>query len=255
MTPKISVVIPSFNKIKYIGSTLDSIFEQKYPNLEVIIQDGGSTDGTVEIIKRFSKRYSMFWESKEDNGQLDAVNKGLNKAKGDILTFINADDTYEPGAFAAISESYRVNSNSLWFSGRGIVVNEDNIEIARIVTWYKNLLLNISSFPLLLSTNYLMQPSVFFTRKAYEKYGPFTGTSDFITEYDLWLRFGNIKMPVVVNKLVARFRIEPSTKTKRMFNILLAEDWRIVNKYTKNPIILTLHRFNNLGRMLVGRFV
>jgi glycosyltransferase involved in cell wall biosynthesis len=253
--PKISIVIPSYNKASFIGKTLESIFVQKYKNPEVIIQDGGSTDGTVEIIKNFAKRYPIIWESKRDKGQLDAINVGLKKATGEILTFINADDCYVLGAFAAISDAYVKNSNALWFAGRGIVINESGHEIAQIVTWYKNLLLSLNSRFHLLVTNYLMQPSVFFTRLAYKKYGPFTGTLDFITEYDFWLKLGKISMPVVLNKNISKFRIEPNTKTKRMSNKLLLQDWEIVNKYTKSPIVLMLHKLNNLGRILVEKFV
>jgi glycosyltransferase involved in cell wall biosynthesis len=253
--PKISVVIPSYNKAVFIEKTLESIFIQEYKNLEVIIQDGGSTDRTVEIIKRFSKKYPIIWESKKDKGQLDAVNIGLKRATGDILTFINADDCYVSGAFTSISNAYTKNYAALWFAGRGIVIDKNGKEIAKSVTLYKNLLLSLNSRFHLLATNYLMQPSVFFTRPAYKKYGPFTGTSDFITEYDFWLKLGKISMPVVINKNISKFRIESGTKTKTMSKKLLLQDWKIVNKYTKNPILLALHKLNNLGRILVEKFV
>lgn len=253
--PKISVVIPSFNKAKYIGITLKSIFSQGYKNLEVIVQDGGSTDGSVDTIKKYAKEYPIIWETKKDNGQLDAVNKGFQKATGDIFTFINADDYYEKEIFYDISTAYLSNSDKLWFAGRGIVVNERGKEIARLVTIYKNYLLSMSNYNLLLANNYLMQPSVFFTKEAYKKYGPFTGTNDFITEYDFWLKLGKISMPGIINKTISKFRIEPTTKTKRMFNSLLKEDRKIVIKYTNNLLILIFHDLNNWGRVLIGRFV
>src|SRR5258706_143222 len=136
--PKISIIIPSYNKVKYIDQTLKSIFEQKYKNLEVIINDGGSTDGTVSIIK---------------------------------------------------------------------------------------------------------------------EYGPFTGTKDFIMEYDLWLKLCRISVPTVINKNISKFRIDDNTKTKTMYMQLLKEDWKVVKKYTHNPLVLALHLLNNFGRELVGIFV
>jgi hypothetical protein len=194
-------------------------------------------------------------ESKKDSGQLDAVKKGLAKTTGKILTFINADDCYQKDAFKVVSETYLKNPNALWFAGQGIVVDENDIEIAKIITFYKNLLLSYSNYYLLLTTNYLMQPSVFFTNEAYKKYGPFIGTRDFIMEYDFWLKLGKVKMPVVINSILSKFRIEANTKTKLLFNKLLIEDEKVVNRYTKNHFILFLHHLNNMGRVLVGRFV
>jgi glycosyltransferase involved in cell wall biosynthesis len=200
-------------------------------------------------------KHSIIWESKRDKGQLDAINIGLKKATGEILTFINADDCYVPGAFTAISNAYMASSDALWFAGRGIVIDEKGEEIAKAVTWYKNFLLSLNSKFYLLIINYLMQPSVFFTKGAFKKYGPFSGTLNFITEYDFWLKLSKISMPIVVNKNISKFRIERNTKTKTMSGKLLSADWEIVNKYTKNPVMLVLHKLNNLGRVLVDKFV
>lgn len=255
--PKISVVIPSFNKVRYISKTLDSILAQSYKNFEVIIQDGGSSDGTVEIIKKYANKYPkvISWESKKDKGQLDAINKGLKKATGDIVTYINADDVYAKGSFGKVSGAYHQSPNALWFAGRGIVINKDGHEIAKLITLYKNFALSLNSRYYLLITNYLMQPSVFLTRDIYKKYGPFTGTRDFITEYDMWLKLAKEKMPFVINKVISKFRIESETKTKRMFIPLLAQDNKIVRKYTKNKIILFLHNLHNVSRIIVEKFV
>ncbi len=252
--PLISVVIPSFNKVKYIGQTLESIVNQKYSNLEVIIQDGGSTDGTLGIIQECAQKYPKVikFESRKDKGQLDAINTGLGKATGDILTYINADDVYLSGALSEISKMYISNSSALWFAGRGKVINSNGREIAKIVTCYKNFLLSLNSKIYLLITNYLMQPSVFVTKKAWEKFGPFTGTSDFVTEYDLWLKITSHKMPVVTDKYLSGFRVEPSTITKTMTEKLLSEDEKVVKKYTGNIIILFLHMLHNYGRRFVG---
>jgi glycosyltransferase involved in cell wall biosynthesis len=256
-SPKITIVIPSYNKVDYIEETLRSIFLQKYKNFEVIIQDGGSTDGSDEIIRKYAKKYptSITWESKKDKGQLDAVNKGMKKASGEIVTFINADDAYEPRAFELVSRSYKKNPGALWFAGKGTVVNKDGHEIAEPVTIYKNFLLTINHYSLLLVVNYFLQPSVFINHNAYKKSGPFTGTNNFIIEYEMWLKLGKTHMPVIINKNLSKFRIEDSTKTKTMFNDLLNEDERILAKYTKNGFIIFLHELHNLGRKIIGRFV
>lgn len=254
---KISVVIPSYNKAKFIKKTLDSVLNQNYSYLEVIIQDGGSTDGTLEIIKEYQKKYKevISFQSSKDGGQLDAINSGLKKAKGDILTFINADDTFEKDAFFVVSEYYKENPDGLWFAGKGRVVDERDNEIMKLVTWYKNFLLYNNTFYMLLTTNYLMQPSVFLTKKAYKKYGPFTGTKNFVLEYDLWLSLSKVKMPIVINQFLSNFRIESTTKTMNMGKNILSEDLKIVKRYTTNKLILFLHLVHNKVRLLISKFI
>lgn len=256
-SPKISIVIPSYNKVSFIEKTLDSIFLQKYDNLEVMIEDGGSNDGTVKIIRDFKSKYpnNIFWVSKKDGGQLDAINSGFKKATGDILTFINADDQYLPNTFRLISTEYLMNKKAMWFAGRGTVINPKEKEIAGFVTIYKNMLLKLNSYSLLLVTNYLIQPSVFLSKEAYIKYGPFTGTKDYVMEYDLWLKLGKKSMPRVIDATVSKFLIEPNTKTKTMYKSLLDEDIKIVKKYTKNPVILWLHKLHNVLRKIIAIFV
>lgn len=255
--PKISIVIPSYNKGKFIGRNLDSIIDQKYPNLEIIIQDGESTDGTLDIIKRYAEKYPKIirWESKKDKGQLDAINKGMRKSTGDILAFLNADDIYEKLALSTVANAFESNPDALWFAGRGKIIDGKGSEIAKPITWYKNLLLSINLRLFLLVTNYLMQPSIFLTREAFVKYGPFTGTKDFVTEYDMWLKLTAIRMPVIIDNNLSKFRIEPFTITKTMYKKLLSEDKKIVNKYTENVFIIFLHDFHNIVRSIIGNYI
>ena len=251
--PKISVVIPSYNKVKYIGQTLDSIVSQKYSNLEVIIQDGGSSDGTLEIIKVFAEKYSdvIKYESKGDKGQLDAINKGLSKATGEVLTFINADDVFEPNTLGLVAKAYFKTPGSLWFAGRGKVIDSNNHEIAKLVTLYKTVCLRLNFYFLLLIFNFLMQPSVFLTKQAYEKYGPFKGTGKFVMEYDLWLTLGAVAMPTIIDRCLSSFRLSGDNISSISFKNTLKEDFRIVKKYTGNPLILLMHKINNWGRVFL----
>src|SRR3989304_8129508 len=123
--PKISIVIPSFNKKDYIGFTLQSIIDQEYPNLEVIVRDGGSTDGTLEIIKKYAKKYPkvISWEVKKNEGQLGAINQGLTTATGDILTFLNADDVYQDAALRTVGEYFAKAPGTLWLAGKGHTID------------------------------------------------------------------------------------------------------------------------------------
>lgn len=252
--PKISIVIPSFEKVDFMEKTLNSIVYQKYPNLEVIIQDGGSKDGTLEIIKRYSRRYPDIFkfESKKDKGQLDAINKGLKKTSGEILTFINADDFYEKKALFRVARFYRENPNALWFAGKGRVVDEKGKEIAKFATFYKNLLLKLNKMSLLLMVNYLMQPSVFITREAFKKYGPFTGNKTAVMEYDLWLRLFSVSKPVLIPFYLSSFRLYKDSISVSKIKEMMKADEEIVKKYTSNSLILIFHKLHNLTRTFWG---
>lgn len=114
--PRISVITPSFNQGSFLEATLRSVFEQEDAALEYIVIDGGSTDGSVEIIERYQQELA-YWESEPDRGQVHAINKGLERATGDILAFINSDDLYLPGAFAAVREHFRRNPDCEWVCG------------------------------------------------------------------------------------------------------------------------------------------
>jgi len=251
--PKISIVIPSYNKVDYIEETLKSIVSQKYPNLEVIIQDGGSTDGTLEIIKRYLDKYPNIFilESKKDNGQVDAINKGLKKATGDILTFINADDYYLKDALSSVGKYFLKRPNTLWLAGKGEVMDAKGNIKWNSSTNYKNFLLRKNKYHLLLMVNYLMQPSVFLSKEVYEKYGPFTGTKKFVMEYDLWLKIARDMMPKILNKTLSVFRLSGKNISSLAFKNTLKEDFNIAKKYTNDPIVLTLHELHNMARVVM----
>lgn len=251
--PKISIVIPSFNKVCFIEETLLSILSQNYPNLEVIIQDGGSTDGTIEIIKKYAKKYpeTISWESKRDKGQVDAINKGMAKATGDVVAYINADDIYQKGALLEVGKYFAGHPDTLWVAGRGRVIDESGREIAKFITWYKNLFLFLNLYSLLLIFNYLTQPSVFLSRRAYQKFGPFTGTKTGVMEYGFWLKLGKNQMPKIIDKTLSSFRIYKGSLSTKEFKKILLADEKIAEKYSQNPFLLFIHHLHNLGRVLV----
>lgn len=255
--PKISIVIPSYNKVDFIDDTLESIFSQKYKNLEVIIQDGGSNDGTLEIIKKYARKYQnkITWESKRDNGQVDAINKGLRKATGDIFTYINADDVYYGQSLEKIGLYFLKNPQTSWVVGQGKVIDENGKEISENISLYKNFLLKMNYYPFLLMVNYLTQPSVFLKKEVYEKYGPFIGTNEYVLEYAMWLKLGKICMPAVLPKVLSSFRISKRNISSISYKKVLADDYKLVKKYTNNQLILFIHKINNIGRELVINFL
>jgi len=254
--PKISIVIPSFNKALFIGETLSSIFSQNYSNLEVIVQDGGSRDRTIEIIKKYARKYPeiISWESKKDKGQVDAINKGLSKATGDIVTYINADDVYKKGALLEVGRYFAKHPKTFWVAGKGEIIDLKGKVISSLVTDYKNFLLSQNKYELLLMVNYLMQPSVFLSMKAYQKFGPFTGRKPSVMEYDLWLKLGKKQMPKIIDKILSSFRLYKGSISTREFKKVLVADEEIAEKYTQNPLILLLHYLHNVGRTVAAEF-
>ena len=123
MPPKLSIVTPSFNQGRFLEETILSVLNQEYPNLEYIIIDGGSTDETVDVIRRYEDRIN-FWVSEKDRGQVHAINKGIEKTTGDIFGFINSDDVYLPGTFAAVASYFESHPRCEWVCGDTIMFGE-----------------------------------------------------------------------------------------------------------------------------------
>lgn len=113
---KISVIIPSYNQGIYIGEALESIINQQYDNLEIIVMDGGSSDHTVDVIKKYEK-YIAYWQSQKDNGQSAAINDGFKRATGEFVTWLNSDDVLLPGTLNAVNKAVLNNPNINWFLG------------------------------------------------------------------------------------------------------------------------------------------
>jgi glycosyltransferase involved in cell wall biosynthesis len=123
MPPKLSIVTPSFNQGQFLEETILSVLNQHYENLEYIVIDGGSTDSSVEIIRRYEDRLA-YWVSEKDRGQVHAINKGLEKATGDVFGFINSDDVYLPGAFQAVMEHFQKAPQQEWVCGDTVMFGE-----------------------------------------------------------------------------------------------------------------------------------
>ncbi len=245
--PRISVVMPSFNGAKYIDRAIKSVVLQDYPDFELFIKDGGSTDGTVEIIKQNAKKYpgKIKWVSKKDNGQADAINYGIKETKGQIVAYLNADDIYKPGAFKIVGKYFQKKPGKMWLIGRSDIINEKDKQIRKLITSYKNFWLNNYSYNTLLILNYISQMGVFWRREVIEKIGLFDASQYYVMDYDYWLRLGKSYTPGRIDKYLASFRIISSSKSSMGFVKQFSDEYKVAKKYTNNRIILNLHLLHN----------
>jgi glycosyltransferase involved in cell wall biosynthesis len=161
---KITVVTPSYNQAKYLERTILSVLNQNYINLEYIIMDGGSTDGSVEIIKKYEKHLT-YWVSEKDNGQSDAIAKGFARATGDILAWLNSDDLYMQGTLHSVAQCFNTKQCEVAYGNVIIVNSEDAVVDDRRFTPYVE---SISKYGLLYGGFGIYQPACFWTRSIYD---------------------------------------------------------------------------------------
>ncbi len=181
--PRISIITPSFNQARFLEATIRSVLDQGYDNLEYIVVDGGSTDGSVEIIKRHADRLA-FWCSEADVGHGNALNKGLRHATGEIIAWLNSDDVYWPWTLAAVAEIFEAHPDVNWITGFGMTLDEKG----RIVGLSQRQV-NIYDY-LLGRYEWIQQEGTFWRRSLWEAAGSFVNESyHFMVDGELWTRF------------------------------------------------------------------
>src|SRR5918996_5336836 len=130
--PRISIITPSFNQGNFIEETILSVLSQEYPDLEYLVMDGGSSDATLDVLKKYSGRIT--WFSEPDQGQTDAINKGLRRATGSVVGYLNADDLLLPGALNKVAQTFTADPQAWWVTGKCQIVDEENNEIRTPIT-------------------------------------------------------------------------------------------------------------------------
>ena len=207
--PKISIVTPSFNQGQYIEQTIRSVLDQGYPNLEYIIIDGGSTDNTVEIIKKYADRIS-YWVSEPDKGQSDALNKGLAKCTGDIFNWINSDDWLEPGALEKVAEAFSVNDADIICGYSRIFKDTNGEEMMK----HRSELFNDTEATLVRQR--INQPGMFYKFPVIRDLGGINSNLHYSMDLELWFKYlcskGQSKIKLT-DHLLAHFRIHDQSKT------------------------------------------
>jgi glycosyltransferase involved in cell wall biosynthesis len=209
--PKISIVTPSYNQGQFIEETIRSVLLQNYPNLEYIIMDGGSTDNSVEIIKKYEP-WLTYWVSEKDAGQADAVYRGFEKATGEIIAWINSDDYYLPDAFKQVALAY-TSGHSFDFTVGCISFINENGKQTGILKGYSQDFKSLLCFG-----QYIAQPACFWSRKAFFEVGGFDRNLRFAFDYALFLNLTRKYTPQILDNLLAVYREHHESKTSKIWN-------------------------------------
>jgi hypothetical protein len=202
--PLVTVVTPSYNQGRFIRQAIESVLTQDYPNLQYLVMDGGSSDETITVLREYSGR--LEWVSKPDRGQASAINAGWRRGRGEILAWLNSDDTYLPGAIgAAVAHLSRCPGDGAVY-GEGYHADETGRVIGRYPT---------EPFDLdrLSETCFICQPTVFVRRSVVEQVGYLDEALQFCMDYDLWIRIGRDSRFGHLAGYVAATRLHGDTKT------------------------------------------
>lgn len=202
---KISVITPSFNQGEFIERTVRSVLCQRYPNLEYILMDGGSTDSTSQVLEAYRSQFAHF-VSARDGGQADAIGSGFERSSGEIMAYLNSDDVLAPGALHFVNEFFRKNQRVDFIYSHRVAIDKTDK-----VIWYWGLPRHVTY--LMRRLDFIPQETCFWRRRLYEKAGNIDRSFTFAMDYDLFVRFMAIGRFRRVDRILAAFRVHDSSKT------------------------------------------
>lgn len=231
--PSITVVTPSFNQAHFLERTIQSVLSQDYPRLEYLVMDGGSTDGSVEIIKRYADRID-YWQSKPDGGQTAAVNAGWRRGHGEVLCFLNSDDYYLPGALRYVGEFMQAHPE-IWVAyGSGDAVDEEGRHLY-YTGW------PFSRRMMILSQNCVPQASSFVRRDAIEAVGYMNESLHYTMDLELFLRIADHQLPRFLSRTLSGATVHRDAKTVRDRDHMARERYLVRRRFARPaelPLVL-----------------
>lgn len=222
--PRISIITPSYNQAAFLEETIVSILSQGYPSLEYIVMDGGSTDCSVEIIRKHADRIS-FWVSEQDAGQADAIRKGFSRATGEVFGWLNSDDTLAPGTLRRVGEFFAAHPDVDITYGNMRIVDPSG---RRLYTAYPLLDLRI----LVYENRFIPQQAMFWRRELYERVGGVNPELRFAMDFELTVRFLRAGARVAkIHKSLANFRFHPDAKSSTIRHVGVAEARDVLSRF------------------------
>lgn len=225
--PRLSIVVPSYNQVKYVEESILSILNQNYGNLELIVIDGGSTDGTVDVLHKYERHFS-YWCSEPDRGQSDALNKGFTKATGDIYGWLNSDDLYAPQAFETAITLLEQSPSKRVLHGDWVTIDNKGTMLTREYT------IPFSLGQFIYEGFFLNAQAMFWRREVHQRFTGFDVTLHRTMDYQMIVEFGLNEGDaafMLTPGIIGCFRRHPDQKTQGMDDLVLQEHQHIAQRY------------------------
>lgn len=243
----VSIVTPSFNQALYLEQTIRSVLEQDYPNIEYLVIDGASQDGSVDIIRKYEGRLA-YWVSEKDSGQAEAINKGLSRATGEIVAWLNSDDYYLPGAVSSAVKILQENPDVVLVYGDMLAVDE-NGQTTNFMKYGQLSLADLLCFQI------IGQPSVFFRKDALKKAGVLDTTFHFLLDHHLWIRIAQHGKFLYVPQIWSAARYHAEAKNRAKAAEFGREAFRILDWAKSQPALAgTISGVERRARASANRF-
>lgn len=217
----VSVVTPSYNQAAFLEQTIQSVLDQDYRELEYFVVDGGSTDGSVDIIRRYANRLT-WWTSEKDSGQAEAINKGIKRARGEIVAWLNSDDMLLPGAITAAVQALASHPKATLVYGDTRAVDGEN-RILNVLHYQQLSLADLLCFQI------IGQPAVFMRRSAFEAAGGLDTSYHFMLDHQLWIKLAQHGEMVHINQVWASARYHPQAKNRAQATGFAREAFRLLD--------------------------
>ncbi|MCU7835975.1 MAG: glycosyltransferase [gamma proteobacterium symbiont of Taylorina sp.] len=246
--PKVSIITPSFNQGDFLEETIRSVLLQNYPNLEYIIIDGGSSDQSVDIIKKYEK-WLTYWVSEADRGQSHAINKGMKMARGEVVGWLNSDDMFPQNSIYSLISLRENNKLSIAWVGECHFINKDG----KFLFSQKPKIGDSAEFSDWGIDTCIAQPATLFSKQAFEKTGGLDEQFNYVLDVDLWIKLSAIGSFSVTNKVTGMFRLYEGIKS--LDDPAKREIEHIVTCWINNQKLIAQKRLDHWGEIQIRNYI